>query len=164
MDGTITTIIGILLLVMALFLIVSILMQSGKSKKLSGTIAGGAETFFGKEKGQAINKRLSMITNVVAVLFVVLVLALFLINAKQIADNNREEASTEASADASKDDASKGDSSKDSASKDEGSKDASKDASADASKDASADASKDASADASADVSEDASAEASKAA
>ncbi len=158
MDGTITTIIGILLLVMALFLIVSILMQSGKSKKLSGTIAGGAETFFGKEKGQAINKRLSMITNVVAVLFVVLVLSLFLINAKQVADNNREEASTEASADASKDDASKGDaskgdSSKDSASKDEGSKDTSKDASADASKDASADASADASEDASAEVS-----------
>lgn len=160
MDGTITTIIGILLLVMALFLIVSILMQSGKSKKLSGTIAGGAETFFGKEKGQAINKRLSMITNVVAVLFVVLVLALFLINAKQVADNNREEASTEASADTSKDDASKSNSSKDSASKDEGSKDASKDASADASKDASADVSKDASADAS----EDAFVEVSKAA
>ena len=34
----------------SLFLIFAVLMQSGKSKKLSGTIAGGAETFFGKTK------------------------------------------------------------------------------------------------------------------
>lgn len=133
---TLTIIIGVLLLVMALFLIVSILMQSGKSKKLSGTIAGGAETFFGKEKGQAINKRLSMITNVVAVIFVVLVLSLFLINAKQNADEaNKDNASsdvpTEASVDTSKD------------------KDSSEDTSADASEDTSADASEESADDAS---------------
>ena len=41
-------IIGIALLLMAIFLVAAILMQSGKDKRLSGTIAGGAETFFGK--------------------------------------------------------------------------------------------------------------------
>lgn len=79
-------VIGILLFIMALFLIVSILMQSGKSKKLSGTIAGGAETFFGKQKGQAIDKTLSKVTNIVALVFVVLILILLFADAKNDAD------------------------------------------------------------------------------
>lgn len=78
----IETVIGILLFIMAIFLIISILMQSGKSKKLSGTIAGGAETFFGKQKGQAIDKTLSKVTNVVALVFVILILILLFIDAK----------------------------------------------------------------------------------
>lgn len=44
------TVIGILLLIMAVFLVVAVLMQSSKDHRLSGTIAGGAETFFGKQK------------------------------------------------------------------------------------------------------------------
>lgn len=121
---TLELVIGILLLVMALFLIVSILMQSGKSKKLSGTIAGGAESFFGKEKGKAINKTLSGVTNVVAVVFVVLVFALLLINAKDTADKEAEKNNSSAitSTDVSGDDASKDSGSKDSASKEEASK------------------------------------------
>ena len=81
MTGT-ELVIGILLLVMAVFLIISILMQSGKSKRLSGSIAGGAETFFGKQKGQAIDKKLSKITNVVALIFVALILVLLFVDAK----------------------------------------------------------------------------------
>ena len=46
---------GILLLVFAVFLIAAILMQHGKSHNLSGTIAVGAETFFGKTKGTAFD-------------------------------------------------------------------------------------------------------------
>ncbi len=129
--ATIKLVIGILLLVMALFLIVSILMQSGKSKKLSGTIAGGAETFLGKQKGQALNKTLSKVTNVVAIVFVVLVFSLLFIDAKDNAEANKKDDSsvTSSAVDASKDDASKDDASKDDASKDAASKDdASKDA------------------------------------
>lgn len=37
--------------ILALGVIVTILLQSGKSAGLSGAIAGGAETFFGKKKG-----------------------------------------------------------------------------------------------------------------
>lgn len=70
-------IIGILLLVAAVFLVVSILFQSSKSHKLPGTIAGGAETFFGKAKGTTIDRVLSKVTAVVAVIFCVLVVALF---------------------------------------------------------------------------------------
>lgn len=99
MTGT-EIVIGILLLIMALFLIVSILMQSGKSKRLSGSIAGGAETFFGKQKGQAIDKTLSKVTNVVALIFVVLVLVLLFVDAKndqKAADANKNDKTEESS-------------------------------------------------------------------
>ena len=48
------TIFGILILVMAIFLVITILMQSSRDHRLSGTIAGGAETFFGKQKGKTM--------------------------------------------------------------------------------------------------------------
>ena len=70
-------ILGIILLVAAIFLIIAVLMQSGKSRKLSGAIAGGAETFFGKEKGKAIDKKLAKLTAIVAI--VVLTLVAFVI-------------------------------------------------------------------------------------
>ncbi len=72
-------IIGIALLLMAIFLVVSILMQSGKDKRLSGTIAGGAETFFGKEKASTMDKMLSKVTTIVAVVFAVLVVVMYMI-------------------------------------------------------------------------------------
>lgn len=104
---TLEIVIGILLFIMAIFLIVSILMQSGKSKKLSGTIAGGAETFFGKEKGQSIDKTLSKVTNVVSLVFVALILVLLFADAKNDAEANKNtdtskspEESTEEKADA----------------------------------------------------------------
>ena len=73
---------GIVLIVAAVFLIFAVLMQSGKSKKLSGTIAGGAETFFGKTKGKAIDKTLSKLTTIVAIAFVVLVLVVYIFQDK----------------------------------------------------------------------------------
>lgn len=62
-------------LVTALHVVVSIaviavvLLQSGKSAGLSGSIAGGAETFFGKKKG--MDELLGKVTVVVAILFAV---------------------------------------------------------------------------------------------
>ena len=80
---------GIILLVAAVFLIFAVLMQSGKSKKLSGTIAGGAETFFGKTKGKAMDKVLSKITTVIAIVFVLLVVVLYIIQPKVEADKDQ---------------------------------------------------------------------------
>lgn len=71
-------VIGIILLVFAVFLIVAVLMQQGKAHNLSGTIAGGAETFFGKSKGQTINKKLSVLTTVVAIVFALLVCTVYI--------------------------------------------------------------------------------------
>ena len=73
------TILGIILLVAAIFLVIAVLMQSSKSHKLSGTIAGGAETFFGKSKGATIDKKLNTLTAIVAVIFVVLVAVMYII-------------------------------------------------------------------------------------
>ena len=73
---------GIILMVASVFLIVAVLMQSGKSHKLSGTIAGGAETFFGKTKGKAIDKVLSKLTTIIAIIFVVLVAVIYILQPK----------------------------------------------------------------------------------
>lgn len=75
---TVDIVLGIVLIVASLFLIVAVLMQHGKAHNLSGTIAGGAETFFGKSKGQTIDKKLSTITTVIAIIFVLLVLGVYL--------------------------------------------------------------------------------------
>lgn len=72
-------VLGIILLIGAIFLVIAVLMQHGKAKHLSGTIAGGAETFFGKTKGKAIDKVLSTVTSIVAVVFVVIVIAVYAI-------------------------------------------------------------------------------------
>ena len=71
---------GIILIVASLFLIVAVLMQSGKSGKgLSGAIAGGAETFFGKSKADTLDKKLSKLTTIVAIVFAVLVIVMYLV-------------------------------------------------------------------------------------
>ena len=67
---------GILLLLAALFLIVAVLLQNGKSKG-TGVVTGGAETFFGKNKGKSIDKKLSVLTAIIAVVFVLLVIIVF---------------------------------------------------------------------------------------
>lgn len=76
-----TTVIGVLILVCALFLVVSVLLQSSKNHRMSGVVSGGAETFFGKQKGKTIDAKLSKATAVISVLFAVLVLALYVVNA-----------------------------------------------------------------------------------
>jgi preprotein translocase subunit SecG len=46
-------------------------LQAGRSAGMSGSIAGGAETFFGKNKGRAYDQILSKYTGWIAVLFVI---------------------------------------------------------------------------------------------
>lgn len=70
---------GVLLLIAAVFLIIAVLMQNGKSHGLSGAISGGAETFFGKQKGATIEKKLSKLTTIVAIIFVVIVLLVYVL-------------------------------------------------------------------------------------
>lgn len=70
---------AIILLVAAVFLTIAVLMQSGKSHNLSGTIAGGADTFFGKTKGKTIDRVLSKLTTVVAIVFALLVIVVYVI-------------------------------------------------------------------------------------
>ncbi len=84
--------------IISVVLVATVLMQSGKQQGLSGAIAGGAETFFGKNKGRTIDGVLKKVTAVVALLFVIssIVLATYAIN-KSNAENvaNDETAQTE---------------------------------------------------------------------
>ncbi len=67
-------ILGIVLGVIALALVVVVMAQPGKDKRLSGAIAGGSETYFGKSKSASKEKILNKVTVVLCVaLFVVLV-------------------------------------------------------------------------------------------
>ena len=68
---------GVILMVMSLFLVIAVLMQSGKDKRLSGSIAGGAETFFGKSKAKTWDKVLSRATTVVSILFSIIVVVMY---------------------------------------------------------------------------------------
>ena len=76
---TVEIVLGIILLICAVFLVVAVLMQQGKQLGLSGSIAGGSDTFFGKNKGKTNEKKLSMITTIVAIVFVVIVVAMYAI-------------------------------------------------------------------------------------
>lgn len=75
--NALTTICGIIMIVAAVFLVVAVLLQNGKSHGLSGAITGGAETFFGKTKGRTIDKILDKATIVVAIVFVILVILVY---------------------------------------------------------------------------------------
>ncbi len=61
----------ILLILASLVLIASILLQSGKEAGMSGNIAGGAETIWGKNKGRSFEGKLEKATTISAIVFVV---------------------------------------------------------------------------------------------
>jgi preprotein translocase subunit SecG len=64
-------VVRIFLIIASLFLIASILLQSGKSAGLSGEIAGGAESIWGRNKGRSYEGKLEKATAVSAVVFVI---------------------------------------------------------------------------------------------
>ena len=66
----------LILAIASLVLIASILLQSGNSAGLSGSIGGGAEQLFGKKKSKGYEAILSKIATVSAILFIVLSCAL----------------------------------------------------------------------------------------
>lgn len=75
-------VVNILHILFAVSIIVIVLLQSGKQAGLSGSIAGGAETFFGKNKGRTIDALLSKYTTVAAVAFLITSVALQLLIGK----------------------------------------------------------------------------------
>ncbi len=66
----------VILAIVSIFLIGSVLLQSGNSDGLSGSIAGGAEQLFGKKKSRGYDAILKKVTVVAAILFIVLSLAI----------------------------------------------------------------------------------------
>ena len=71
-----TTLMMIVLAIASIALIASILLQSGNSAGMSGSIAGGAEQLFGKKKSQGYEALLAKMTSVGAIVFIVAALIL----------------------------------------------------------------------------------------
>ncbi len=69
-----TTVLNVIYVLVAVGLIITVLLQSGKSSGLSGSIGGGAETFFGKKKG--LDDLLGKISTVLAISFMSLAFAI----------------------------------------------------------------------------------------
>lgn len=73
--GALEIILGILLIVASLAIIVIVLMQKSREGGLSGAIAGGSDTFFGKNKSRTKEAILARVTRYVAIVFFVLCIA-----------------------------------------------------------------------------------------
>ena len=69
-------VVRVLLIIASLVLIASILLQSGKSAGMSGEIAGGAESIWGKNKSRTIEGKLEKATAISAIIFVIASIAL----------------------------------------------------------------------------------------
>lgn len=73
----------VLHIIISFALMAAVLFQSSKSQGLSGSIAGGAETFFGKNKGKTMDGVLAKATVVLAILFVATSITLSIITQKE---------------------------------------------------------------------------------
>lgn len=78
--GVFNTIVQVVLCLFSVFLIAVILLQSGKKSGVSGAIAGGAEMIAGKQKARSWDAKLNKYTKIIAIAFMVLAVALVVIN------------------------------------------------------------------------------------
>lgn len=74
------------LMLAALFIIAAVIFQKSSDEGLSSTIAGGNETFYGKEKGANSDKLLFKWTVIVAIVFAVAVLLVYIIQPDYASD------------------------------------------------------------------------------
>lgn len=77
--GVYEIIFGIVLLILSIAIIILVLLQESKSAGLSGAIAGGAETFFGKNKSRTMEAKLVLVTKIIAISFFVIALVATLV-------------------------------------------------------------------------------------
>lgn len=78
--NTAQMIVNVLLVISALVLIVSVLLQKGDSEGMGAIMGGsGAESFLSRNKGKTMEGRLALITKVSAGFFVALALVMLLL-------------------------------------------------------------------------------------
>ena len=68
-----------ILLLSAIFIIVAVIFQKSADEGLSGTIAGGNDTFYGRDKSSHTEKKLFKLTLIAAVVFGLAVLVAYVI-------------------------------------------------------------------------------------
>ncbi len=73
--STLEIVLGVFLILLSVLLIAIVLMQKSREGGLSGAIAGGSDTFFGKNKGRTNEARLAKMTRYIAIVFFVLAFA-----------------------------------------------------------------------------------------
>ena len=74
---TLQLVLGIVLAVISLGLIVAVLLQPGKDKRLSGAIAGGSDTFMAKGKAGKMDHLLGKLTVAMCIVFFVVIVVLY---------------------------------------------------------------------------------------
>ncbi len=70
--GTLKLVLSIVEVIACVFLTVVVLLQQGARQGLSGSIAGGADTFFGQSKASNMQRTLSRLTTAIGIIFVVI--------------------------------------------------------------------------------------------
>lgn len=73
-----TTVLTILMVIAAIILIVTVLMQSSDSDGM-GALTGGSETFFGKNKNNTLEGKLALATKISATVFVLLAIVIMVL-------------------------------------------------------------------------------------
>lgn len=68
-----------LLLISAIFLVTAVTIQKTSDEGLSGTIAGGSETYYGKDKAKQSGKLLNKWTLIVAAVFALIVVVVYVL-------------------------------------------------------------------------------------
>jgi len=71
-------IVGIVLMLSAIVMIVTVLMQSSERTGI-GAVSGAAETFFGKSKARGMDAKLALITKICTGLFVAMSIVMMLL-------------------------------------------------------------------------------------
>ena len=73
-----SVVIGILLIIAALIMVVTVLLQSSEKAGI-GAVSGAAETFFGKNKANGMEAKLALITKISAAVFVILCIVMMFV-------------------------------------------------------------------------------------
>ena len=68
-----------LLLISAVFIIVAVTIQKSSDEGLSGTIAGGSDTYYGRDKSKQSGKLLAKWTLIAAIVFAAAVVVVYII-------------------------------------------------------------------------------------
>lgn len=68
-----------ILLIAAVFIVIAVIFQKSGDEGLSSTIAGGSETYYGKDKSGGTDKMWFKWTLIAAIVFAVAVLAVYII-------------------------------------------------------------------------------------
>ena len=77
--STVSLILSIIVVIAALFLIGTVLLQSGKNSGLSGTIGGVADSFLAKNQAKSIDAKIARATKWVGAAFLILTIVLLIL-------------------------------------------------------------------------------------